>query len=250
MYFSYVSLAVIITIDGPAGSGKSTTARSVARRLGYVYLDTGAMYRAIALAFLRRDADPEDAPSLLSDVRVDVEYDADLEQDAGSERKGETGPAEEMKIFLDGEDVSASIRRPAIGQMASQISALPAVRNKLLDLQRRIGREQEERTGGIVVDGRDTGTVVFPDADVKIFMVADSEERARRRLAQYREQGDDVSFAEVHDEIRSRDEKDRSREIAPLMRAEDAVDLDTTDRSIADQVDFVIHQIDRVRANG
>ncbi len=229
---------MIITIDGPAGSGKSTTARSVARRLEYVYLDTGAMYRAIALAFLRRDADPQDASSFLSDVRVNVQYDAD------------SSPDEEMQIYLDGENVSASIRRSEIGQMASRISALPAVRDKLLDLQRRIGREQEERTGGIVVDGRDTGTVVFPDADLKIFMVADSEERARRRLAQYRQQGEDVTFAEVHDEIRSRDDKDRSRDLAPLVRADDAVDLDTTDRSIADQVDFVIHQIDRVRAGG
>jgi len=100
------------------------------------------------------------------------------------------------------------------------------------------------------VDGRDTGTVVFPGADLKIFMVADSEERARRRLAQYRQQGEDVTFAEVHDEIRLRDDNDRTRDIAPLVRADDAVDLDTTDRSIADQVDFVIHQIDRVRAGG
>lgn len=227
---------MIITIDGPAGSGKSTTARSVAQRLGYVYLDTGAMYRAIALAFLRRNADPEDASTFLSDVRVDVAYDNDSDQ------------AEEMRIYLDDEDVSSSIRRPDIGQMASQISALPAVREKLLHLQRRIGREQEERTGGIVVDGRDTGTVVFPDADVKVFMVADSEERARRRLEQYREQGEDATFAEVHDEIRSRDEKDRSRDIAPLVRADDAIDLDTTDRSIADQVDFVIRHIKRARS--
>lgn len=219
---------MIVTIDGPAGSGKSTTARAVADRLGYVYLDTGAMYRAVALAFLREDArpTPDDAREVLPDVTVDVRYRGD-----------------DMHVFLNDEDVTDAIRTSDVGTMASEISALSAVREKLLHEQQRIGERRNETDGGVVLDGRDTGTVVFPDADVKIFMVADPRERARRRLKEYEKQGDRPSLDEVQREIESRDEKDRNRDIAPLRKADDAVELDTTGCTIEDQVRFVIEQI-------
>ena len=226
---------MIVTIDGPAGSGKSTTARAVADRMDFVYLDTGAMYRALALAFLRADADPtaEAAAGLLPSVRVDIRYIGD-----------------EMRVELDGDDVSGAIRTGDVGTMASQISALPAVREKLLGTQRRVGRAQAAQHGGAVLDGRDTGTVVFPDADLKIFMVADPRERARRRFEEYRRQGESVTFEEVLEEIEARDEADRSRDIAPLKRADDAVELDTTSRTIEEQVDAVVEHIEKARPAG
>lgn len=224
---------MIVTIDGPAGSGKSTTARAVADQLGFVYLDTGAMYRALALAFLRADAHPtpDAASDLLPSIRVDVRY---------------TGG--EMHVELDGDDVSGAIRTADVGNMASQISALRAVREKLLGIQRRVGREQAAQHGGVVLDGRDTGTVVFPDADLKVFMVADPQERARRRFEEYHRQDESVTFEEVLFEIEARDEADRSRDIAPLRRAEDAVELDTTSRTIEQQVNAVVEHIEAVRS--
>lgn len=220
---------MIVTIDGPAGSGKSTTARAVARRLGYLYLDTGAMYRAVALCFLRAgaDASQEAARDLLSGLSVDVWYEGD-----------------EMRVSLNGDDVTARVRDQEVGAMASKISSLRPVREKMVREQRRIGREREETEGGVVLDGRDTGTVVFPDADVKIFMVADPEERARRRQKEHADAGRDVPLARIREEIERRDRQDRNRDIAPLRRADDAVTLDTTDRTVDDQVDFVL---DRVR---
>lgn len=213
---------MIVTIDGPAGSGKSTTARAVANRLGYVYLDTGAMYRAVALAFLRTATPPtrEDARSLLSAVRVDVRHADD-----------------EMRVLLNGEDVSDRIRTSEVGDMASRVSTLRAVREKMVEEQRRVGREHDATEGGVVLDGRDTGTVVFPNADVKIYMTADPMERARRRQKDY---GDDVPLDEVYQEILERDRADRERDIAPLRKADDAVELDTTACNFEEQVDFVV----------
>lgn len=213
---------MIVTIDGPAGSGKSTTARAVAERLGYLYLDTGAMYRAVALAFLRAEAAPTDAAAatVLPEIRVDVGYDDGT-----------------MHVYLNGEDVSHRIRTTDVGDMASRVSTLRAVREKMVDEQRRIGREHDAQEGGVVLDGRDTGTVVFPEADVKIYMTADSMERARRRRSEY---GDDVSIEEVHQEIQERDRLDRERDIAPLRQADDATVVDTTSCTFEDQVDFVV----------
>lgn len=221
---------MIVTIDGPAGSGKSTTARRAAARLGYVYLDTGAMYRAVALGFLRADASAtaDGADAVLPTLAVDVRYRADT-----------------MCVFLGDEEVTDRIRTAEVGSVVSDISTLAPVREYMVEQQRRIGREQADRQGGVVLDGRDTGTVVFPDAPVKIFMVADIEERARRRLEEYEAAGETVSFEDVRAEIEQRDRKDRTRDIAPLRRAEDAVVLDTTDCTIEEQVDFVV---DRVKA--
>lgn len=222
---------VIVTIDGPAGSGKSTTARQVALQLDYVYLDTGAMYRAAALAFLRAGASatPAGADRVLPALDVDVTY------------RGET-----MHVFLGEEEVTNQLRTSEVGAVVSDISTLAPVREYMVEEQRRIGKEQAEIHGGVVLDGRDTGTVVFPDADVKIFMVADVDERARRRLKEYEAAGEEISFDEVRSEIEARDRQDRNRDIAPLRRAEDAEALDTTDCTIAEQVAFVV---DRVKAH-
>ena len=219
---------MIITLDGPAGSGKSTTARAVAKRLGYLYLDTGAMYRVVALAFLRADAapTPEAAARLLPDLRIAVTHADGM-----------------MHVALNDEDVTRQIRTQEVGQMASQISTLRAVRETLVAEQRRIGREQDEAVGGVVLDGRDTGTVVFPNADLKIYMMADLEERARRRQEQYAAEGRRISLEQVCAEIEARDQKDRDRDLAPLRKAEDAIVLDTTHRDIDEQVMFVVNHV-------
>ena len=222
---------MIVTIDGPAGSGKSTTARRAAARLEYVYLDTGAMYRAVALGFLRADAPAtlSGAEAVLPALAVDVQYKDDT-----------------MQVFLGDDAVTDRIRAAEVGRIVSDISTLAPVREYMVEQQRRIGRAQADRHGGVVLDGRDTGTVVFPEAPVKIFMVADIDERARRRLQEYEAAGEEVTFEEVRAEIEERDQQDRTRDIAPLRRADDAIVLDTTDTTIAEQVDFVV---DRVKAH-
>lgn len=221
-------ILLIVAIDGPAGSGKSTTARALAERLGYLYLDTGAMYRAVALAFLRAGAAPgaSGAAAVLPQLRLDVAH-----VDGA------------MHVLLDGEDVSEGIRRQEVGAMASRVSTLPAVREKLVAEQRRIVRDHEAQGGGVVLDGRDIGTVVFPDADLKIFMVADAETRARRRAAELREHGRAASEEEVLADLLQRDRQDQQRALAPLRKAEDALELDTTDRSVEDQVRFVFDKV-------
>lgn len=224
-----------VTIDGPAGSGKSTTARRVADALDYVYLDTGAMYRAVALAFLRAEAAPtaEAAERVLASLHLNVRYRSDG-----------------MRVALGDEDVTDRIRTAGVGDMASQISSLRAVREHLVEIQRRVGHEQAEIHGGVILDGRDTGTVVFPNADVKIFMVADVKERARRRRRQYAEEGKDIPLSTIQADIEERDRRDRDRDIAPLRRADDAVTLDTTDRSIDEQVRFVVDRVKEQRGSG
>jgi len=219
---------LIVAIDGPAGSGKSTTAGEVARRLGYLYLNTGAMYRAVALAFMRTDTEvsPEGAAAVLPTLRLDVRH-----------KEGE------MCIFLDDEDVAKAIKRLDVGQMASQVGTLAAVRTRLVAEQRRLGRVYGPDPG-VVLEGRDIGTVVFPEAEVKIFLVADPEIRARRRQAELIAGGTPISFETVLAEIRQRDRQDRERALSPLRKADDAIELDTSHRSIDAQVQFVI---DRVR---
>lgn len=227
---------MILTIDGPAGSGKSTTARGVAEALQYVYLDTGAMYRTVALGFLEAGASPsaDVATDVLPGIDVDVEY------------RG-TG---DMHVFLNGRDVTGQIRSPRVDAVVSEISTLRDVRERMVEDQRRIGFEQEANHGGVVLDGRDTGTVVFPDADLKLFMVADIDERAQRRQKEYAANGQHVALSEVRKEIKERDERDRNREIAPLRRADDAVVLDTTDRTIEEQIAFVVDRVKECQESG
>ncbi len=217
----------IIAIDGPAASGKSTTARHLAKLLGFVYLDTGAMYRACALQAERTGtnlSDPEDVREMLEelDIRIELDGEANI-------------------ILLDGEDVSQAIRANTISKLASDISALPPVRHKMVELQRKIGHK-----GGVILDGRDIGTYVFPDAEIKFFLTATAEERAKRRWLELYAKGIKKPPAEVLAELQTRDKNDASRELAPLAKAEDAIEIDTTGMSIDQQV-AKLHQIIRER---
>lgn len=199
-----------IAIDGPAGAGKSTLARRLAGELGYLYVDTGAIYRTVALKTCRAGVDAADADKvipLLADLDIRMDYD-----DAGVQR-----------MYLDGEDVSDAIREHHISALASKVSAIPAVRAFLLDFQRKQAREHN-----VVMDGRDIGTVVLPHADVKIFLTASPEARAQRRTLELLEKGQQADFATILADIIARDEQDRNRPIAPLKQAEDAILVDTT----------------------
>ena len=197
----------VVTIDGPAGAGKSTVSRRGAERLGFTYLDTGALYRTVALAAVE---DPEiemtDADRLGRLAR-----DLDI-------RFGDGG----TRVVLGGRDVTAEIRSPEISQAASKVSAVPEVREGLLDLQRRLGAD-----GGVVVEGRDVGSVVFPDAEVKFYLTADVACRARRRVDQLRESGVEVDFEATRREIEERDARDAGRAVAPLRRPEGAIEVDS-----------------------
>ncbi len=210
----------VIAIDGPAGSGKSTTARGVARRLGWRYLDTGAMYRALALAALRAGvdlSDPEAVRPVVEAARLDY------------------APGREDVLRLDGEPVGEAIRTSAVGEGASLISVHPFVRRAMVALQRRLGEAEPS-----VLEGRDIGTVVFPDAGLKVFIDASLEERARRRWNDYRAGGRTMSLEEVRAELAERDRRDSTREDSPLLAAPDAVHLDTTGLTIEGQIEKVV----------
>ena len=202
----YISIA----IDGPAGAGKSTLARQLAGELGYLYVDTGAIYRTVAVKTCRAGVDAADAEKvipLLNDMDIRMEYDAQGVQ----------------RMYLDGEDVSEAIREHHVSGLASKVSAIPAVRAFLLDFQRKQAREHN-----VVMDGRDIGTVVLPDAQVKIFLTASPEARAQRRTLELQQKGQQADFEVILRDIMERDEQDRNRPIAPLKQADDAVLVDTT----------------------
>ena len=200
---------MIVAIDGPSGAGKSTLAKRVAKELRFTYLDTGAIYRALALKILRRRVDLNDTAALSAIV-----------QDSDIDLRGQNG---QLQVILDGQDVSALIRTPEVSQMASKASAIPMVRHRLLHLQRELGRR-----GNVVAEGRDIGTVVFPDAQVKIYLDASIEERARRRCHELRAAGQEVSLAETISEMKERDKRDSERDIAPLRKADDALAVDSS----------------------
>ena len=233
---------MIVAIDGPAGSGKSTTARLTAERLGWLYLDTGAMYRAVGLAFRERGLPMTDAAA------------ADLVP--GLDVRLQPGPGG-TRVALDGDDVTDRIRTSEASRDASRVSALAPVRAAMVALQRRAARDYaaSHPDGGVVVEGRDIGTVVFPDADVKFFLVADLEARARRRLADdaggpAMPAGPDAAPAaleQVRADLAERDRRDESRDVAPLRAAPDAVTLDTTALTIDQQVEQVLDAVRRVR---
>ena len=212
----------VVTIDGPSGSGKGTIARRVAGTLGYHLLDSGALYRLVALAGTRQGLAPDDeAAHAAVALDLDVAFGADAD---GEER-----------ILLGGEEVTAAIRTEAAGGEASRVAAMPSVRSALLERQRAFARPP-----GLVADGRDLGTVVFPDAPLKIYLTASPEERARRRHKQLKEKGVTVNIADLSQEIRERDLRDSSRPVAPLRPAADAILLDSTGLSIDQVVDRVL----------
>lgn len=202
---------VSIAIDGPSGAGKSSLAKRCAAAFGFLYADTGAIYRTVALAALRAGIDQRDedtVSALLPDVKIEMRYDSEGYQ----------------RMILNGEDVSEEIRLPEVSIAASDVSALPAVRQFLMEMQRNLARSQN-----VIMDGRDIGTVVLPDADLKIFLTASAEARAERRLKQLEEKGIQEDYEKVLADICYRDEQDTHRETAPLRQAEDAVLLDTTE---------------------
>jgi len=207
----------IITIDGPAGSGKSSVAKRVAQELGFVHLDSGAIYRAVTLFLLQRGVSPSDVPKIEECLK-----DLDLE-------------VKDQQIYVNGENVTEAIRSPQVDEMVSLYSALPVIRSSLLALQRELQDCQD-----LIAEGRDMGTVVFPDADLKIFLKADAKTRAIRRWKELMEREVDISFDDVYYQIIQRDEKDSNRELSPLIPAEDAIILDTSDLTLDEVVERVI----------
>ncbi len=210
-----------IAIDGPAGSGKTTVSKLLAKRLGYDYLDTGAMYRAVALFLHERGIPPEDEGRINEVLKsVRMEY-----------RDGE--------LFLNGKKVGDEIRTAEAGVLASNYAKVPIVRKHLTRLQREIADERR-----IIVEGRDIGTVVLPDAELKVFLTASVEERARRRWKELREKGEDVSYEEILEQLKKRDEQDSKRNVAPLKPAEDAVVIDTTGMGIDEVVEEIVRLVE------
>lgn len=213
-----------VAIDGPAGAGKSTVARAAAKQMGYIYVDTGALYRAIGVYGLRNSIETTDAERIsasLKDITVELKFIDGVQH-----------------VFLNDDDVSEEIRLPEASMAASNVSAIPTVRAFLFDLQRDIAAKNN-----CIMDGRDIGTVVLPDAQVKIFLTADDEERAMRRFKELQEKGSEVTFDEVLSDLRQRDYNDSHREIAPLKPAEDSVIVNTTGLSLEGSVDEIIRVI-------
>lgn len=218
---------ISVAIDGPAGAGKSTIARKAAEALGFVYVDTGAIYRTVACGVAEAGISPKDMQAveqLLPALKVSLSWPGDGLQ----------------HMFLNGEDVTGKIREPHISQLTSQLSAMPAVREFLMEAQR-----ETARNFSVVMDGRDIGTVVLPDADVKIFLFASPEERAKRRWIELKNAGKETSYEEVYREMCQRDERDSNRSVAPLKPAEDAVMLDTSSLNLQESIDAVISIIQR-----
>lgn len=209
-----------IAIDGPAGAGKSTIAKKIAGKLGFIYVDTGAMYRAIGLYLLRAGVPYDDAQAVedaIREIQISIAY-----------QNGE------QQVLLNGENVSAQIRTEEVGNMASKTSQYPAVRVKLLELQRQLAASAD-----VLMDGRDIGTCILPDADLKIYLTADPRVRAKRRYLELTEKGISCNIEEIEKDIIERDLRDTTREVAPLKKAEDAVEVDTSHLTIEEVVDTI-----------
>ena len=210
-----------VAIDGPAGAGKSTIAKRIARRLGYIYVDTGAMYRAMAYYLIQNQVDAADQEAIAAACQhadISICY-----QDG------------EQVVLLNGENVNAYLRTEAVGNMASVSSVVPEVRKKLVELQQKLARETD-----VVMDGRDIGTVVLPDADVKVYLTASVETRAKRRFLELQEKGEPADFAKIAADIEDRDYRDMHRDISPLRQAEDATLVDSSDMTIDQVVERIL----------
>lgn len=217
-------MAVNIAIDGPAGAGKSSTAKLVAKKLGYIYVDTGALYRTVGLYSIRKGIDTKNAEKVIAtlpDVKVELKF-VDGAQ----------------HVFLNGEDVSEAIRTPEASMGASNVSAIPKVREFLFDLQRKIAAEND-----CIMDGRDIGTVVLPNADVKIFLTTSVEERANRRYKEMFEKGEEADYNDILEDIKKRDYQDSHREIAPLKQADDAIYVDNGGYNLEDGAEDLLRII-------
>ena len=213
-----------VAIDGPAGAGKSTVARAAAKELGFIYVDTGALYRAVGVYCLRNNTvttDVDGVGAILKDITVELKFIDGVQH-----------------VFLNGDDVSTEIRLPEASMAASNVSAIPSVRAFLFDLQREIAAKNN-----CLMDGRDIGTVVLPNAKVKIFLTADPEERAMRRFKELQEKGSTVTFKEVYDDLVVRDYNDSHREIAPLKPAEDSIVINTTGMTLEDSINKIIETV-------
>ena len=217
-------MAVNIAIDGPAGAGKSSTAKLVAKKLGYIYVDTGALYRTVGLYSIRKGIDTKNAEKVIAtlpDIKVELKF-----------------VDEAQHVFLNGEDVSEAIRTPEASMGASNVSAIPKVREFLFDLQRKIAAEND-----CIMDGRDIGTVVLPNADVKIFLTTSVEERANRRYKEMLEKGEEVDYNDILEDIKKRDYQDSHREIAPLKQADDAIYVDNGGYNLEDGAEDLLRII-------
>ena len=206
-----------VAIDGPAGAGKSTIAKLVAKEKGYIYVDTGAMYRALAIHFLKKGVAPENTGDVINacrDADVSIRYESGVQQ-----------------VYLNGANVTGELRTEEVGNMASRTSAIPEVREKLLELQRTLAREND-----VIMDGRDIGTNILPDADVKIYLTASVETRAKRRYNELKEKGEDCDLEQIAQDIKERDERDMNRDTAPLKKAEGAILVDSSDMTIPEVV--------------
>lgn len=224
-------MPTVVAIDGPAASGKSTTARLVARRLRFTHLDTGAMYRAVTLVCLEGQLPPRVTPDLLQILaNMEIRF----------EQRGD-----EQRTLVDRRDVTAAIRSAEVTRQVSAYSALPEVRDRLVGLQRNIGAEHD-----VVCEGRDIGTRVFPDASFKFYLVADPEVRARRRFDELQAAGQKPSLAAIIEELHERDREDSTRKHSPLQRAKDAMVVDTTEMTIEEQVELIVSHVETRRSQG
>lgn len=210
-----------VAIDGPAGAGKSTIAKLVAKEKGYIYVDTGAMYRGLAIHFLDKGIQPQETEKVIEackDAEVTIAYEDAVQH-----------------VYLNGKDISSRLRNEEVGNMASVTSAIPEVRKKLLELQQNLAKTQN-----VIMDGRDIGTCVLPHADVKVYLTASVETRAKRRYQELQEKGEDCNLEEIAHDIEERDRRDMTREIAPLKQAENAVLVDSSDMTIAEVVKTIV----------